>query len=60
VRLVVEDDGAGFDVASAMERAEDDECIGLRSMRDRIESQGGRYRVSSGERGTTVEAQVPC
>jgi signal transduction histidine kinase len=59
-RLVVEDDGRGFDVAAALERCDDDECIGLRSMRDRVESQGGRLSVSSGDRGTTVEAVVPC
>jgi signal transduction histidine kinase len=60
VRLVIEDDGHGFDVAEAMERCSHDECIGLRSMRERVESQGGHFSVSSGERGTTIEAVVPC
>lgn len=60
VRLVVEDDGHGFDVDAAIARASTDECIGLRSMRERVESQGGQMSVSSGERGTTVQAVVPC
>jgi signal transduction histidine kinase len=60
VRLVVEDDGQGFDVATAVDRGDHDECIGLRSMRERVESQGGRLTVSSGDRGTTIEAVVPC
>lgn len=60
VRIVVEDDGVGFDVDAAVENAESAECIGLRSMRDRIESQGGRFEVSSSDRGTVVEALVPC
>jgi two-component system NarL family sensor kinase len=60
VRLVVEDDGRGFDVEKAMERSAHDESIGLRSMRERVEAQGGRLSVSSGDRGTTVEVVVPC
>ena len=59
-RLVVEDDGNGFDVQSALVRAAHDECIGLRSMRERVESQGGVLSVTSGGRGTTLEARVPC
>jgi two-component system NarL family sensor kinase len=60
IRLVVEDDGRGFDVAAALQRCDQDECIGLRSMRDRVESQGGRLALSSGDRGTTVEAVIKC
>jgi len=60
IRLVVEDDGEGFDVPSAVQRCDNDECIGLRSMRERVESQGGAFSVTSGDRGTTIEAVVPC
>jgi len=60
LRLVVEDDGTGFDVAAAEERGAQDEGIGLRSMRDRVESQGGTFAVVSGERGSTVQVEVPC
>jgi signal transduction histidine kinase len=60
IRLVVEDDGCGFDVTAAVARCANEECIGLRSMRERIEAQGGRFTVSSGDRGTTIEAVVPC
>jgi signal transduction histidine kinase len=60
VRLVIEDDGHGFDVVAALARCEQDECIGLRGMRERVESQGGRFTLSSGIRGTVVEATIPC
>jgi signal transduction histidine kinase len=60
VRFVVEDDGAGFDVPSALAKCEHDECIGLRSMRERVESQGGYFSIASGDRGSTIEAVIPC
>jgi signal transduction histidine kinase len=60
VRLVIEDDGIGFDVESAQEASARDESIGLRSMRARVESQGGKFMMSSGERGSTIEVEVPC
>lgn len=60
VRMIVEDDGRGFDVESALARCAHDECIGLRSMRERVESQGGVLSIAGGERGSTVEAVIPC
>jgi signal transduction histidine kinase len=60
VRLVIEDDGHGFDVELAQERSERDDSIGLRSMRQRVESQGGKFVMSSGDRGSTIEVEVPC
>ena len=47
----VSDDGDGFADAAA--------GGGLRSMRDRAESLGGRLRIDSTARGTVVEAQLP-
>ncbi|WP_253767397.1 sensor histidine kinase [Goodfellowiella coeruleoviolacea] len=54
VRAVVEDDGAGFDLASAVQGH------GLTSMRERIsESLGGELRITSRPReGTRVELSV--
>jgi two-component system NarL family sensor kinase len=52
--LVVEDDGRGFDaerIARSPRRG-----LGLTHMRERIESLGGRFTLSSGVRGTRVQA----
>ena len=58
VRLEIGDDGIGFDV-DAMQ-LDPRRGIGLRNMRERMESIGGRLRVtSSGEGGTTIVAEVP-
>jgi signal transduction histidine kinase len=60
VRLSVEDDGRGFDINEALRRVEKDDCIGLRSMRDRVQSEGGHFSISSGSRGTMLEVSLPC
>ncbi len=57
VRLILEDDGRGFDPA-APKPAQNG--IGLSSIRQRIESLGGRLEVSSGPgRGTRLAVSVP-
>jgi signal transduction histidine kinase len=56
LRLVVEDDGHGFDPSAPTER------LGLVGMRERMELVGGELRIESGRRsGTTVilELEVP-
>jgi signal transduction histidine kinase len=53
VRVVVEDDGHGFDTAAA------DGGLGLVSMRERAELVGGKLVVESSAAGTTVTAAVP-
>jgi signal transduction histidine kinase len=55
VRLVVRDDGGGFDPEAAARG------LGLVSMRERADSVGGRLTVSTqvGGRGTVVELEVP-
>lgn len=58
VRLRIADDGRGFDekaVALDPRRG-----IGLRNMRERIESIGGRFRVNSRSGRTEVVAEVPA
>lgn len=55
VVAVVEDDGAGFDLAGTREDA-----LGLAGMRERLALVGGRLEIESTARaGTTVVAEVP-
>ena len=57
VRLVVRDQGCGFDPAAEFFPPRG---WGLAGMRERVESLGGRFELrSSPSRGTTVEAVVP-
>jgi len=58
LRLVVADDGVGFDVDAAERRSED--CVGLLGMTERIALVAGRLTIDSNHgRGTTVAAEVP-
>jgi len=58
LRLVVADDGVGFDVEAAGRSSE--ESVGLLGMTERIALVGGELRVESDPgRGTTVVAIVP-
>lgn len=58
VTLVIDDDGRGFDLEAV--RLDPRRGIGLRNMRERLESIGGRFEVRSGPgEGTTLTAQVP-
>jgi signal transduction histidine kinase len=55
VRLVVEDDGAGFEPGGAR-----DGGLGLPGMRERVALLDGRLRVESAHgKGTTLVAEVP-
>ncbi|MBM3956882.1 MAG: hypothetical protein FJ313_02375, partial [Gemmatimonadetes bacterium] len=55
LRLVIEDDGAGFDVA-----ADEGAGLGLAMMRDYADSLGGRLAIASSPgKGTRVEAVIP-
>ena len=59
VRLVVRDDGAGFDIAAARARGRGG-GFGLSGMEQRISQLGGRLELDAalGE-GTAVEATIP-
>lgn len=60
VELVVGDDGQGFDVAAARERARRGESLGLLGMEERVHLAGGAFTVeSSPGRGTVVGARFP-
>jgi signal transduction histidine kinase len=54
--LRITDDGEGFDLAAPRSR----QSFGLTSMRERTESLGGRFNISSAPgAGTTVEVMLP-
>jgi signal transduction histidine kinase len=60
VELSVRDDGIGFDVAAARDRASRGESLGLLGMSERVSYAGGKLDVtSSAGAGTTVCARVP-
>lgn len=56
LRLSIVDDGAGFDVAAV--RADPRRGIGLRNMRERAESVGGRFRIVSRPGRTVVRVDL--
>ena len=60
VRLIVEDNGRGFDLEGASQRIRAERRLGLASMRERAALVGGTLDVeSSPGRGTTVYVRVP-
>jgi PAS domain S-box-containing protein len=57
LRLLIADDGAGFDVATAIARAADGASLGLLGMRERASLLGGDVEIASEPgRGTEVRA----
>jgi signal transduction histidine kinase len=54
VQLIIQDDGAGFDVAAARQRAARGESFGLLGMRERVELLGGRFAIASERGGGTM------
>ena len=60
LRLVVRDDGKGFDVVAAKARAEQGASLGLLGLKERAALAGGSARViSSPGEGATVEILLP-
>ena len=60
VVLIVEDDGAGFDVDRLIHGPMDERWLGLSGMRERAELLGGRLTIESAPgAGTTVFVEVP-
>ncbi|WP_135078282.1 cache domain-containing protein [Terasakiella sp. SH-1] len=60
VRMIISDDGVGFDVLRMEGRKNAFQGIGLRNMQERIEFHGGELTVwSSPDKGTVVEAKLP-
>ena len=60
LRLLVADEGRGFDPARPQGADGEEGTVGLRGMRDRAELFGGRIRIDSAAgRGTRIEVVVP-
>jgi signal transduction histidine kinase len=60
IRLIIEDNGQGFDVDSLTERDQRDRRLGLSGMRERAALIGATFEVeSSPGRGTTIYSRVP-
>ncbi len=60
VRLLVEDDGRGFDVDATARRAESERRLGLAGMQERAALVGGAVTIESAPgRGTTVYVRLP-
>jgi len=60
LRLVIRDDGRGFNVRGAEGRVGATSGMGLRGMRERVELIGGRFKVTSSPgRGASLEARLP-
>ncbi len=60
LELVIRDDGQGFDVAAARQRAAAGESLGLLGMQERVQLAGGRLNIESAPgRGTQVRACFP-
>jgi len=58
VRMEITDDGRGFDVPETLDTGAD-RGIGLRSIMDRVEKEGGRFELrSSPESGTTLTVEL--
>ena len=58
--LLIDDDGAGFDVAAALERARQGATLGLLSMQERARLAGGTLEISSTPgQGTHIRARFP-
>ena len=57
LKLKIEDDGEGFDVATALSKESSRKGLGLTSMKERTEFSGGRFSIwSIPGKGTTIEA----
>jgi len=60
LELLINDDGAGFDVAAALERAIHGATLGLLSMQERVRLAGGTLDIhSSPGHGTEIRARFP-
>lgn len=57
VTLTIHDDGHGFNVDRV--KADPIRGLGLRNMKERIEAEGGEFRLTSSSNGTTAIATIP-
>jgi signal transduction histidine kinase len=60
VALRIADDGQGFNLQEAADRAKGGQHLGLWSMRERVEQLGGQLQIDSQPgAGTTIQATIP-
>jgi signal transduction histidine kinase len=60
LELLIHDDGVGFDVAAALERAQQGATLGLASMQERVRLAGGTLEITSAPgQGATIQARFP-
>ena len=60
LKLIIRDDGIGFDVSAAQRRALRGESFGLLSMQERVQLAGGQFEIKSKPKhGTTIRAHFP-
>lgn len=60
LKLIIADDGTGFDFKEVMKNKRNEKGMGLFNMMERIETLGGIFKVeSSGETGTLLIAELP-
>jgi PAS domain S-box-containing protein len=60
LELVIRDDGVGFDVAAARDRAARGASLGLLGMHERVTLLGGTFDIASSRgEGTTVRVRLP-
>jgi PAS domain S-box-containing protein len=60
VRLVIHDDGVGFDVAAAQKKGSRGESFGVFGMRERVELFGGQIEIESKSgQGTAIHVRFP-
>ena len=58
VRVIIDDDGIGFDLETLTTSALDKQHLGLTSMRERVEILRGEFKIESVP-GTTIVAVIP-
>jgi signal transduction histidine kinase len=59
VRVIIEDDGIGFEVEKVMGGPVENRRLGLMGMQERVELVGGEFKIESGT-GTTIVVTIPC
>jgi signal transduction histidine kinase len=60
VRIIVADDGPGFDPNSLDHKRTGSQTVGLRNIRERVNSFGGEFQINSGpKRGTRITLSLP-
>ena len=61
VRIIVADDGPGFDPTSLDNKRTDSQTVGLLNIRERVSNFGGEFHINSGpKRGTRITLSLPC